>query len=128
MSRESFARDWTGEEDYRGINANMHTVEAYLAAADVTGDKTLLQRALRITERAVHQLARSHAWRLPEHFTGSWEPQLNYNVDSPAHPFRPYGATIGHSFEWARLTLQLAASLQQSGLAHPHWMREDARE
>src|SRR6187455_562048 len=39
MSRESFAADWSGEEDYRGINANMHTVEAYLAAADVTGDR-----------------------------------------------------------------------------------------
>ncbi len=128
MSREAFARDWSGEEDYRGINANMHTVEAYLAAADVTGDKALLQRALRITERAVHQLARSHAWRMPEHFNANWEPQLDYNADTPAHPFRPFGATVGHAFEWARLTLQLAASLQQSGLAHPHWMREDARE
>ncbi|WP_062137625.1 AGE family epimerase/isomerase [Demequina aestuarii] len=126
MSREAFARDWSGEEDYRGINANMHTLEAYLAAADVTGDKELLQRALRIAERAVHVYARGNDWRLPEHFDAHWEPVLSYNEDSPAHPFRPYGATIGHWFEWARLTLQLAASLQQSGLAHPEWMREDA--
>lgn len=126
MSRESFERDWTGEEDYRGINANMHTVEAYLAAADVIGDKELLQRALRITERAVHVFARDHDWRLPEHFTSDWEAVLDYNEDTPAHPFRPYGATIGHWFEWARLTLQLEASLQQSGLAAPEWLRADA--
>ena len=126
MSREAFAHDWTGEEDYRGINANMHTVEAYLAAADVTGDKELLHRALRITERAVHGFARDNDWRLPEHFTTDWEPLLGYNEDTPAHKFRPYGATIGHWFEWARLTLQLGASLQQSGLAAPEWIRADA--
>ncbi|MFN3866783.1 MAG: AGE family epimerase/isomerase [Demequina sp.] len=126
MSREAFARDWSGEEDYRGINANMHTVEAYLAAADVTGDKALLHRALRITESAVHHFARGNDWRLPEHFDANWEPVPSYNETSPAHAFRPFGATIGHWFEWARLTVQLAASLQQSGLAHPEWMREDA--
>ncbi len=127
MSREAFAADWTGSEDYRGINANMHTVEAYLAAADVTGDKELLQRALRITERAVHGFAREHNWRLPEHFTRDWEPDLDYNEETPAHKFRPFGSTIGHWFEWSRLTLQLAASLQQSGLAAPEWMKADAR-
>src|SRR5690554_6288776 len=126
MSRESFARDWTGEEDYRGINANMHTVEAYLAAADVTGDKELLQRALRITERAVHFFARDNDWRLPEHFTSDWEAVLEYNEDTPAHKFRPYGATIGQWFEWSCLTLQLGASLQQSGLAAPEWIKADA--
>ena len=126
MSRESFARDWSGEEDYRGINANMHTVEAYLAAADVTGDKELLRRALRITERAIHFFARDNDWRLPEHFTSDWEAVLDYNEDTPAHKFRPYGATIGHWFEWARLTLQLGASLQQSGLAAPEWIKADA--
>lgn len=127
MSREAFERDWTGEEDYRGINANMHTVEAYLAAADVTGDRDLLQRALRITERAIHFFARDNDWRLPEHFTSDWEAVLDYNEETPAHKFRPYGATIGHWFEWARLTLQLGASIQQSGHAAPEWIKADAR-
>lgn len=126
MSRESFSRDWSEEEDYRGINANMHTVEAYLAAADVTGDKDLLRRALRITERAVHFFARDNGWRLPEHFNSDWEAELDYNQETPAHKFRPYGATIGHWFEWSRLTLQLGASLQQSGLAAPEWIKADA--
>lgn len=126
MSRESFNRDWSECEDYRGINSNMHTVEAYLAASDVTSGQDLLQRALRITERTVHTFAREHHWRLPEHFTPTWEPLLDYNADHPAHPFRPHGATVGHWFEWARLTVQLAASLQQRGLAAPLWMDADA--
>jgi len=127
MSREGYAADWTGEEDYRGINANMHTVEAYLAAADVTGEALWMQRALRITERAIHVFARGNEWRIPEHFTADWEPVLDYNKDAPAHPFRPYGATIGHAFEWARLALQLGASLEQAGLAAPEWIIGDAR-
>mgnify|MGYP002653979251 CR=1 FL=1 len=40
MPVESYAADFTDPEDYRGINAAMHTVEAYLATADVTGDLT----------------------------------------------------------------------------------------
>ena len=34
MPVESYAADFTDPEDYRGINAAMHTVEAYLATAD----------------------------------------------------------------------------------------------
>jgi len=128
MSREAFSRDWSTEEDYRGINANMHTVEAYLAAADVLADRDLLQHALRIASRAINLFARQNGWLLPEHFDAEWNPVLDYNVDAPAHPFRPYGATIGHLFEWARLITQLGVSLQQVGLAAPEWIDEAARE
>lgn len=127
MSREAFARDWTGEEDYRGINANMHTVESYLAAADVLRDTDLLQCALRIASRAINLYARENDWFLPEHFDAEWNPNLDYNKEAPAHPFRPYGATIGHLFEWARLITQLGASLQQAGFATPEWIDPAAR-
>ena len=127
MSRESFDRDWQNGEKYRGINANMHTVEAYIAAADATANFGLLRRALRITERAVHDYAANNMWRLPEHFTEEWEVDLDYNKKTPAHPFRPFGATIGHWFEWARLTVQLQASIQQAGMAAPEWMSHEAR-
>jgi sulfoquinovose isomerase len=126
MVRECFDRDWRGGEEYRGMNANMHTVEAYLAASDLTGNLRWARRALRIVERAISS-ARDHDWRLPEHFTPGWEPLLDYNRATPAHPFRPFGATIGHAFEWARLTVQLAAALQQSGMAAPEWMIDAAR-
>jgi mannose/cellobiose epimerase-like protein (N-acyl-D-glucosamine 2-epimerase family) len=71
----------------------------------------------------VHDLARGNEWRIPEHFDSSWTPVLDYNIDEPAHPFRPYGATVGHWFEWSRLTLSLRAAL---GDAAPHWMLDDA--
>ncbi len=123
LAVEEWDESWSVLDGYRGVNANMHTVEALLAAADVTGDDVLRERALRIVTRVVHGFARSHSWRIPEHFDASWTPLLDYHRDQPAHPFRPYGATIGHWFEWSRLTLALRASL---GSAAPDWMLGDA--
>jgi sulfoquinovose isomerase len=110
LSVEEWDAAWTTQEPYNGINANMHTVEAYLAAGDVTGDPAWHGRAARIAERVVGW-ARANAWRVPEHFDGDWRPMLEFNRDEPAHPFRPYGATVGHALEWARLLVSLDASL-----------------
>ena len=126
MARESFSRDWSEEEHYRGVNANMHTLEAYLAASDVLDDEALLGRALRIVTRVVDGYARGNGWRLPEHFTRDWEPLLEFNADAPAHPFRPYGATIGHGIEWSRLTLQTEAITCEKGIEAPDWMASAA--
>lgn len=104
-------RSWSVLEDYRGINANMHGVEALLAAHDATGDEVWLSRAARMVERVVHGFARSHDWRLPEHYSSDWQVRLDYHRDEPAHPFRPYGVTVGHLMEWARLALHLRTSL-----------------
>ena len=83
-------------DDYRGVNANMHTVEALLAAGDVTGDAVWHERAgPRSPPRVVHGWARGNDWRIPEHFDAAWTPLLDFNRDQPAHPFRPYGATVG---------------------------------
>ncbi len=124
MVVEEWDESFSTLDDYRGVNANMHTVEALLAAADVTNDRGLLDRALRIVDRVVHDLARSHDWRIPEHFDHAWNPLLDYNVDAPAHPFRPYGATIGHWLEWSRLALHLRAALGDSA---PGWLLSDAK-
>ena len=110
---ESFSRGWSQVDPYRGANSNMHTVEAYLVACDVTRDPIWHDRALAIRERIIGIHARSHAWRIPEHYDHDWTPVPEYNVESPADPFRPYGATPGHAFEWSRLLLQLAASLDE---------------
>ncbi len=123
-------RTWTDCEPYRGVNANMHTVEAYLAAADATGDGEWRRRALRITERVIHGWARTNGWRIPEHFDPDWQPLPEYNADEPGHPFRPYGATIGHALEWSRLCLHvhagLAAQNPQDPAAAPAWLIDDA--
>jgi len=124
MVVEQWDETFTDLADYRGVNANMHTVEALLAAADTTGDRGLLDRALRIVTRVVHDLGRAHHRRLPEHFDTSWNPLLEYNRDAPAHPFRPYGATIGHGLEWSRLALHLRAALGPGDA--PDWLLDDA--
>jgi len=122
MVVEQWDEAWTTLDPYRGVNANMHTVEALLSAADVLDDPSLRERALRITTRVIHDLAASNEWRIPEHFDATWTPQLEYNADQPAHPFRPYGATIGHWLEWGRLALHLRAGL---GSAAPAWLLPD---
>ncbi len=124
MVREQWDESFTTLDGYRGVNANMHTVEALLSAADVLDDASLREKAQRIITRVVHDLARSHEWRIPEHFDNTWTPLPDYNIEEPAHPFRPYGATIGHWLEWARLSLHLRAAL---GDAAPGWLLDDAR-
>jgi sulfoquinovose isomerase len=109
MPFESYAVDFTDLEDYRGGNAAMHLVEAFLAAADATGDQAWLQRASAICTRMV-DVAADRGWRMAEHFDAAWGVLPDYNRDEPAHPFRPYGATPGHAFEWARLLLALRAA------------------
>jgi sulfoquinovose isomerase len=129
LVRESFSADWSEEEQYRGANANMHTVEAFLAAADALGDAGSVwrDRAGRIVERIVNGVARDADWRLPEHFAPDYVPILDYNTDDRAHPFRPYGVTPGHLMEWARLALHLRAAELATGLSAPDWLLADAR-
>jgi mannose/cellobiose epimerase-like protein (N-acyl-D-glucosamine 2-epimerase family) len=126
--RESFARDWTHEEAYRGANSNMHSTEAFLALADVTGDAQWLDRALRIVERVIHGHAAANAHQVVEHFSLSWQPLPEYNHDNRADGFRPYGTTPGHAFEWARLLLHLEAARQRLKLPTPSWLLADARQ
>jgi mannose/cellobiose epimerase-like protein (N-acyl-D-glucosamine 2-epimerase family) len=126
--RESFARDWSEEESYRGANSNMHSVEAFLALADVTGDAQWLDRALRIVERVIHDHAAGNDHQVIEHFSQAWQPLPEYNHDNRADGFRPYGTTPGHAFEWARLLLHLEASRQRARLAAPAWLLADARQ
>ncbi|MEE6295010.1 AGE family epimerase/isomerase [Georgenia wangjunii] len=127
MVVESWDRSFSACEEYRGVNANMHTVEAYLAAADVTGDDRWLDRAVRITRRVLDSFARENHWRIPEHFGPGWEALLDYNREQPAHPFRPFGATVGHWLEWARLVLHAREALLVRRREAEPWMLESAR-
>ncbi len=117
-------------DPYRGVNANMHTVEALLAAHDVTGDEIHLQRAMSIISHVVHDFARGEGYRLPEHYDEQWHPLLDYNRDQPRDRFRPYGVTIGHLMEWARLALHARTALRRTGTDASDvedWLLEDAR-
>ena len=121
--RESFAPDWSDSEDYRGANANMHGLEAFIAMGHATGDAVWHERGLAIADRLINLAARERDWLLPEHFTADWQVLPDYNRDEPLHPFRPYGATFGHSLEWARFLLQLDASPL---VGSPSWLVEAA--
>ena len=109
---EEWDRGWAKLSDYRGANANMHLVEACLAVAGATGDGTWVDRALRVAVRFIDGAAREHGWRVPEHYGGDFAVLPDYNRDSPADPFRPFGVTPGHGMEWARLLLHLHAQLR----------------
>jgi sulfoquinovose isomerase len=119
---ESWNADFTKLERYRGANSNMHSVEAYLAAGDVTGNPVWHARAASIARRLIDHHARAYSWRIPEHYDEGWRPQHEYNLDRPGDQFRPYGTTPGHSFEWARLLLILEAAQSDP----PAWVLEAA--
>jgi sulfoquinovose isomerase len=122
LCADTYDRRWRHLEAYRGQNPNMHLSEAYLAAADATGDSAYLDRATRIARRLIGEQAAGHDWRLPEHYTADWQPVLDYNSENPDDLFRPYGSLPGHWFEWARLITQLHAT--QAG---EPWMLDAAK-
>lgn len=109
MACDTWNTEFTVLDDYRGLNANMHSVEAFLAAADVTGDDKYRERAGRIIRRVIGWAENNH-WRIPEHFTKDWTPQTEFNKEKPDDRFKPYGATPGHGLEWGRLITQWAVS------------------
>lgn len=114
------AMDTTQEQEdpYRGLNALMHGVEAMLATWDATGDRLWLEWAHHGAEFVV-ELVKEHGHRLPEHFDHEWRPDLRYNLERPDDPFKPYGATLGHSFEWARLLVTTGVATGDHGLLGP---------
>lgn len=103
-------------DTYRGINANMHTVEALLAAYSATGDTLHLRRAERITRRVAGYVV-DNGYRLPEHFDEQWVARLDYNRSVPADAFRPYGSTIGHWLEWSRLMIEVRTACADASLS-----------
>ena len=109
LSADTWNTEFTVLDDYRGLNANMHTVEAFLAVADVTGKEAYRVRAGRIIDRVLGW-AKQNNWRIPEHFSKDWVADLECNKDRPDDQFKPYGATPGHGIEWARLITQWALS------------------
>lgn len=109
LARDTYNTEFTHCESYRGLNANMHTVEAFLAVADAIDDDKYRIRAGRIIDRVI-AFAKDNDYRIPEHYTVDWKPDLLMNQDKPDDPFKPFGATPGHGIEWARLIVQWAKS------------------
>lgn len=109
LAVDTWNTEFTELDNYRGLNANMHSVEAFLAAADALDNENYRVRAGRIITHVIGW-ASDNSWRIPEHYTNNWEPDLQCNKEKPDDPFKPYGATPGHGIEWARLIVQWAVS------------------
>ncbi|QIR84382.1 AGE family epimerase/isomerase [Paracoccus sp. AK26] len=102
LFRDEFTRDWQPFSTYRGMNANMHGVEALLAAFEATGEGEYLRRAQGILDFFIAGQAARNGWRIPEHYDADWRPDPGYEGNPM---FRPAGTTPGHSLEMARLLL-----------------------
>lgn len=115
LSSDLWDTDFTVMDDYRGLNSNMHTVEAFLAVADVAGLEEYRVRCGRIIDHVLGWAADNN-WRIPEHFSKDWVADLDCNKECPDDPFKPYGATPGHGLEWARLITQFALSTYKDNM------------
>ena len=87
MAVDTWNTEFTVLSDYRGLNANMHSVEAFLAVADALDDK-YRERAGRIIDRVIGW-ASSNDYRIPEHFTKDWQPDLDMNKGDLTTPSSP---------------------------------------
>jgi len=114
LSVDTWNTEFTELDSYRGLNANMHTVEAFLAVADALQDEKYRLRAGRIIDHVI-AWAEKNNWRIPEHFYEDWRENLECNAQKPDDPFKPYGATPGHGIEWARLITQWTVSTFSEG-------------
>ena len=94
---------------YRGQNANMHTVEALIAAFEATGEARYLDRADLVANRFTVDLATGADGQIWEHYTADWQHDWTYNIDKPDDLFKPWGFQPGHQVEWTKLLLQLDA-------------------
>ena len=126
MCLDNWDEAFTECDDYRGGNANMHAVEAFLILHDVTHDDVWLDRSISIASLLIHKVARSNHYRVNEHFDQQWNPMLDYNKDAPGDRFRAFGGTPGHWVEWGRLLVQLRATMLAEGKTPPVWLVEDA--
>ena len=92
---------------YRGQNANMHAVEALLAAYESTREARYLDRAAIIAGKFTVTMTASTDGQIWEHYTNDWQHDWDYNIDKPDDLFKPWGYQTGHQVEWAKLILQL---------------------
>ena len=103
------SHDWSTLSTYRGQNANMHAVEALLAAHQATGEARYLERAYLVASNITQRQAARCGGLIWEHYDEQWQPDWKFNIDDPENLFRPWGYQPGHFTEWAKLLVQLEA-------------------
>lgn len=127
MYADTWNRDFTVLDAYRGANPNMHLVEAGLLAHEADGNPHHVERSISIARRLIGDVTARNEWRLPEHYREDWTPDPEYGADSPDSHFRPYGATVGHWLEWARLLIALETAQREATDSADEWLVDAAR-
>lgn len=122
---DRYSRSWETKMPHRGMNSLMHTIEAYLAAAEASQEVEWLERAERMLA-FVYEVASQHSWRVPEHYDENWQPLLDFNREAPATPHYPFGFVIGHGMELSRLGVEVRAGLREEGLEEPDYIMSGA--
>lgn len=102
LYRDEADGDWRFS-GYRGQNANMHMVEALLAAYEATAHRRYLDRALDVADAMTRRQAALAGGLVWEHYDAQWNVDWDYHRDDPRHLFRPWGFQPGHQTEWAKL-------------------------
>ncbi|MDT3766907.1 AGE family epimerase/isomerase [Gleimia hominis] len=125
--RARYNRDYSELADYRGMDSNLHTTEAYLAVAEVMDDPVWIDRATAIL-RFVYEEASNNDWRVGEHYDSNWEPLRNYPGHSRGVQHFPNAVVIGHQMEWARLAVHVRAANKTIGRTSPDWLLELSQE
>ncbi|WP_053352311.1 AGE family epimerase/isomerase [Leucobacter musarum] len=127
MYADTWDREFTTLDPYRGANPNMHLVEAGLLAYEADGDPRHIERSTAIVRRLIGEVTAQNEWRLPEHYLEDWTPDPEYGADSPDSHFRPYGATVGHWLEWARLIVALETAQRAALGESDSWLIDAAQ-
>jgi len=111
---------------YRGQNANMHAVEALLAAWQATREPRYLARATTVADAIARRLADPNGGLIWEHYHADWTPDFDFHRGDRTDIFRPWGYQPGHLAEWAKLLLALERATP--GLDAENWMQHRARQ
>jgi mannose/cellobiose epimerase-like protein (N-acyl-D-glucosamine 2-epimerase family) len=111
---------------YRGQNANMHAVEALIAAWHATREPRYLARATAVADTVARRLADAQGGLVWEHYHADWTPDFDFHREDRTDLFRPWGYQPGHLAEWAKLLLALERAT--TGLDAENWMQHRARQ
>lgn len=125
LVNEGYTRDWSSSVPTRTLNSLLHTIEAYLAAAEATTDAVLIARAERMLQFVSNQ-ARLHSWRAPEYYTEHWRPRLAAKTDDAAQTEHLSSSLVGHDMQLVRLSMQMRGALRSLAKPQPEYLEQMA--
>ena len=105
----------------------IHTIEAYMAAAEATTEPEWLDRAEKMAAFA-HKVASKNGWRVHEYYDEEWNPSPGAGKllnDGRRHYD---GYVTGHSMQLARFALQVRSGLRSMGWKVPDYLLEMGTE